>query len=157
METKFDQTPLTEKGYVFLDQNKRPYLIRMWEDTPWVFYWHPDKRWASLRKTNQTEIWQTYPHRLPEDQAEHYHQLSERDNNFQAMFQQQIDPEALQRQEAAYNALKEYDDEANRLEVLGRIREVNSRFMQTFADKHHTTIAEMKQQWRNLKPDQYKP
>ncbi|QMW06336.1 hypothetical protein [Spirosoma foliorum] len=66
---------LDEKGFVFLDGGNRPYWIRLWDGEPWLFYWHADNSWVSLRKTNQNEIWQASQVRLPDEKAELYHQL----------------------------------------------------------------------------------
>lgn len=69
---------LDEKGFVFLDAQNKPFLIRMWEGTPWIFYWHVDKHWVSLRQVNQMEIWVAVKEKLPDEQAEMYHNLHER-------------------------------------------------------------------------------
>lgn len=50
----------------------------------------------------------------------------------------------------AYEALKEYDAEAERLESLGRKTEIKPSLMQYYADKYGTTPEEMKKQWRTL-------
>jgi hypothetical protein len=69
-----DFKAIDEKGFVFLDSNNNPYLIRIWENSgPWLFYWHPDKHWVSLRPVNQTDIWRFYPNRLSEERANLYH------------------------------------------------------------------------------------
>ncbi|EYB68846.1 hypothetical protein DEIPH_ctg017orf0224 [Deinococcus phoenicis] len=65
---------LDERGFVFLDLAHRPYLIRRWGGNPWLFYWHPDNHWVSLRRVNQAFIWQANARALPDDQAELYHQ-----------------------------------------------------------------------------------
>ena len=49
---------LDEKGFVFIGSDDLPYLCRMWGDNPWLFYWHIENRWVSLRQINQAQIWQ---------------------------------------------------------------------------------------------------
>lgn len=41
---------LDEKGFVFLDDNGKPFWCRLWEGEAWMFYWHPDKRWVSIKR-----------------------------------------------------------------------------------------------------------
>lgn len=48
---------LDEKGFVFIGNDQKPYLCRMIENVPWFCYWHPDKRWVTLRQCNQQEVW----------------------------------------------------------------------------------------------------
>jgi hypothetical protein len=67
---------LDEKGYVFLDDAVRPYHVRMWGGAPWLFYWHVDNHWVSLRQVDQTYVWQTIERALPDDQAELYHRMN---------------------------------------------------------------------------------
>lgn len=67
---------LTEKGFVFIDDYSKPFFIRMWSGVPWLFYWHPDKKWVSLRKVSQTEIWQFHEKVLSEEMAEIYHKAN---------------------------------------------------------------------------------
>lgn len=66
---------LDEKGFVFLDAANRPYLCRMFGGEPWLFYWHPNKIFVSLRKINQSEIWRL-PQNLTENQQETYLKLN---------------------------------------------------------------------------------
>lgn len=64
---------LDGKGFIFLDDNRRPFLCRMWNDSAWLFYWHRhQKSWVSLRRVTQSEIW-TFPHNLTDEQQQHYH------------------------------------------------------------------------------------
>lgn len=63
---------LDEKGFVFVDGASRPFHVRMWNGEPWLFYWHPDKRWVSQRIVTQTEVWAFAKKRLPEEQAALY-------------------------------------------------------------------------------------
>lgn len=62
---------LDEKGFIFLDDADRPYWCRMWGDSPWLFYWHPDYKWVSLRQLSQTDIWR-FPHNLSEEEQQIY-------------------------------------------------------------------------------------
>lgn len=59
------------------------------------------------------------------------------------------------KEEAAYNALKEYDTYAEFLESTGRKHLVNRSLMEFYGLKHGVTVDEMKAQWRNLKPPEY--
>jgi hypothetical protein len=71
---------LDEKGFVFLDGGGRPYLCRIWNDEPWLFYWHPENHWVSLRKVTQTDIW-NFPHNLTEKEQAIYHKLHDKCNH----------------------------------------------------------------------------
>lgn len=62
---------LDEKGFVFLDRNNRPYLCAIWERVPWLFYWHPDNHWVSLRRVSQSEMW-GFPHNLTKEEQAIY-------------------------------------------------------------------------------------
>lgn len=63
---------LDEKGFVFLDKVNRPYLCRLWNNKPWIFYWHPDNHWVSLREVTQSEIF-SFPRNLTDEQQAGYH------------------------------------------------------------------------------------
>ena len=63
---------LDEKGVVFLDGAGRPYLCRMWEGEPWLFYWHPEGHWTTLRKVSQAEVF-SLPNNLSPADQEVYH------------------------------------------------------------------------------------
>lgn len=63
---------LDKKGFVFLDNSNRPYRCAMWGNEPWLFYWHPDKKWVSLRTVSQFEVWTFQSHELPKEQQEMY-------------------------------------------------------------------------------------
>lgn len=71
------QKPLDEKGFVFIDRNSKPFHVRMWDGVPWLFYWHPDKRWVSLRQINQSDVWEFFTQAIPDDQAEVYHKFNQ--------------------------------------------------------------------------------
>lgn len=66
---------LTEDGFVFLDAVNKPYWVRMWGGDAWLFYWHADNSWVSLRKINQNEVFQASQARLPAEKADLYHEL----------------------------------------------------------------------------------
>ncbi len=69
---------LDEKGFVFIDDNNKPYWCRMWGDEPWFMYWHEgQKSWVSLRKVSQQEIWFAHALKIPDDQAQVYHDQHE--------------------------------------------------------------------------------
>lgn len=63
---------LDEKGFVFLDRLRRPYLCKMYLDEPWLFFWHHEKHWVSLRPVDQTEIW-SFPKNLSQEKQDLYH------------------------------------------------------------------------------------
>ena len=62
---------LDEKGFIFLDDKQRPFWCRIWHDSPWLFYWHPDNKWVSLREVTQSDV-PTFPHNLSEEHQEIY-------------------------------------------------------------------------------------
>ena len=55
---------------VFLDDAGRPYLTGEWEGEPWLFYWHPDNSWVSLRKLSDGPM--LLVEFLPENEQEIY-------------------------------------------------------------------------------------
>lgn len=63
---------LDKTGYVFLDHFNNPYKCAMWEDQAWLFYWHTDGHWVSLRRVDQMDIW-TFPRNLSDEQQQYYH------------------------------------------------------------------------------------
>ncbi len=62
---------LGEKGFVFLDDTNRPIWCRMWGENPWLFYWHPDKKFVSLRQVTQADIF-NFPDNLSEEEQQIY-------------------------------------------------------------------------------------
>lgn len=70
---------LDEKGFVFLDDTNRPYLCAMWNDSPWLFYWHPDNHWVSLRPVTQAEIF-GFPNNLTPGEQQAYWDQHEKYN-----------------------------------------------------------------------------
>ena len=72
---KYDEMkPLDEKGFNFIGLDSRPYKCRIWNDRPWLFYWHSDKKWISCRPVNQSEIW-NMPKNLTQDEQDMYDNL----------------------------------------------------------------------------------
>lgn len=63
---------LNEKGFVFLDSKNDPYFCRMWGGSAWLFYWHSNNCWVSLREVSQMEVW-NMPSPLDSDEANMYH------------------------------------------------------------------------------------
>jgi len=63
---------LDEKGFVFLDANKKPYWVAIRCGNPMLAYWNNDG-WVNLRQINQTQIWQYYQYVISEEEAEIYH------------------------------------------------------------------------------------
>lgn len=68
---------LDDKGFVFIDDNNRPYWVRMWGESPWLFYWHADKRWVSFRELSGNDVLKFSANKLPNEQAEMYHSFVE--------------------------------------------------------------------------------
>lgn len=69
---------LGDRGFIFLDDAKRPWLCRMWNDAPWLFYWHrQEKHWVSGKRITQSDIW-AYPHNLTEKQQNLYRDAHDR-------------------------------------------------------------------------------
>ena len=63
---------LDERGFVFLDEERRPYRVKMWEGEPWLFYWlDSQKKWVSLRHVTQSEVW-SFPDNLTDEQQALY-------------------------------------------------------------------------------------
>ena len=67
------------EDFVFIDDAGRPYRVKLWgngvneEDRLWLFYWHPDKTWVSLRPIEKTEALMLLGRgALPKDQAALY-------------------------------------------------------------------------------------
>lgn len=69
------EQPLKEldvRGFVFLDNARKPFLCRIWGGEAWLFRWHESaQRWVSLRRVTQTEVW-AFPHNLTEEQQDMY-------------------------------------------------------------------------------------
>lgn len=56
-----------KKTHIFLDEMNRPYMTMPWgkDSKLWLFYWHKESHWTSLREVRQDEI---FPNNLS---AEH--------------------------------------------------------------------------------------
>ncbi len=65
MEIKINSNELTEKGFIFLDDNSNVYLCRLWNGEPWLFYGNIDKKWVSVRKVSLLET-SLFPKNLSE-------------------------------------------------------------------------------------------
>lgn len=63
---------LDEKGFVFLDDNSRPFLVRMLGKRAWLYYWHPNNEWVTLRPVTQVEVFEYSKKKLSEEQARFY-------------------------------------------------------------------------------------
>lgn len=49
--------------FVFADENDKPYYCHRWGNDLWLFYWHTEQHWVSLRPINEAEakqLLQTY-------------------------------------------------------------------------------------------------
>lgn len=49
-QSEFEAKYGIKNAKVFIDADNRPYLTGEWNGDPWLFYWHPDNKWVSLRK-----------------------------------------------------------------------------------------------------------
>ena len=69
---------LNDKGFIFLDDMNRPWLCRMWNDEPWLFYWHEyENHWVSGKRVTQSDVW-TFPHNLTRKEEQYYHDAHDR-------------------------------------------------------------------------------
>ena len=69
---------MNEKGFIFLDEGNRPYLCAKWTDGMcWLFYWHADHHWVSLRPVTQMDIW-SFPRNLSEEHQQIYRDQHDR-------------------------------------------------------------------------------
>ena len=62
-----------EVDFVFIDDASRPYRVMDWNDETWLFYWHPDGKWVSLRKATFAEVILLSTKAIPAEQAQFYH------------------------------------------------------------------------------------
>lgn len=46
------------KDFIFLDEAARPYRVRFYdaEQKWWLHWWHPEKRWVTLRQTSENDV-----------------------------------------------------------------------------------------------------
>ncbi len=73
---------LNDNGFVFLDDNNRPFLCRMWGGNPWLFYWHEgQKSWVTHTPVNTSNVMLYYEKALDDDQANLYHDLHKKFEN----------------------------------------------------------------------------
>lgn len=56
--------------FIFLDFNK-PLRCKTWSGGYWLFYWHPDKKWVSLREVTKDEV-DAFPRNLSEKEQQLY-------------------------------------------------------------------------------------
>lgn len=75
-KTKSKQSELLdEKGFVFYIAHYAHWVCS-WEGEPWLFRWNNAlKKWISIKKLTQTEVWGLNKSAIPEQDAEVYHQL----------------------------------------------------------------------------------
>lgn len=63
---------LDEKGFVSIIGNK-PYWVKLnGLKIPWLHYWN-NPGWVTLRQLTQSDIWAYANFKIPEDQAQVYH------------------------------------------------------------------------------------
>jgi len=62
-----------DRGFVFLDSLSKPFLCKLWgeDDQIWLFYWHADKKWVSLREVSEAEA-AAFPRNLTEKEQAMY-------------------------------------------------------------------------------------
>jgi hypothetical protein len=66
---------LDEKGFVFIDGNNRPYWCRMYYGKPvWMRWNEGTKSWITYREITQSEVWQSELMKIPDEQANIYHE-----------------------------------------------------------------------------------
>ena len=70
---------LDEKGFVFIDDDSKPFWIRMYFGIPKIMYWNQGQQsWVVLRDATQGDIRHGESRKIPDDQAELYHQMHSR-------------------------------------------------------------------------------
>ena len=75
-ESKSEDTTLDEKGFVFIGGNGKYYWCALYCDEPWIMYWHEyQQSWVTLQRVNQTQIWSCETTRIPDEEAEKFHEL----------------------------------------------------------------------------------
>lgn len=59
---------------VFLDSYNRPFMVMDWgkDGDPWLFYWHKDNHWVSLRPLKPDEL-KLIPDNVPQVFQDFYH------------------------------------------------------------------------------------
>lgn len=58
--------------FAFLDENNKPFYCYDWNGEKWLFYWHKDNHWVSLRPVNDQDI---FPLNLSTLEQQTYHSL----------------------------------------------------------------------------------
>lgn len=72
MSTVFD---IDEKGFVFIDGKNKPYWVAKWGDSIWLFYWHTEGHWTSLRPIKKgPELLQMLGLSIEKELANLYHE-----------------------------------------------------------------------------------
>jgi hypothetical protein len=58
--------------FVYIASDQRPYRVKTWGPTPWMFYWHPDKKWVSHKELTFEQARLCEEYKLPKNQAKLY-------------------------------------------------------------------------------------
>lgn len=64
---------LDKRGFVFIDDKSKAYWVGLWDGEPWMFYWHPDRKWVSFRRVTQIDVFAFSVKRISEAEADIYH------------------------------------------------------------------------------------
>lgn len=67
------QAELDEIGFIFIGHDERPYKCCLYGGEPWLFYWHPDNHWVTLRKLSRHQV-SILPRNLSEEHQAIYNQ-----------------------------------------------------------------------------------
>lgn len=67
---------LKQGDFVFLDENNKPFLVKKWgsNNEMWLFYWHPDQHWVTLRSLSEHEP-DLFPNNLSGKEQDMYMEL----------------------------------------------------------------------------------
>lgn len=72
------ENTLDEKGFVFEGFDGKPYLMRIYDWQPWIFYWHPyEKTWVTLKPAVTIDVVVAKRRELPANEAKYYSDLHE--------------------------------------------------------------------------------
>ena len=74
-----DSQKLDSRGFIFLDDHNRPFRCSADNDQPWLYYWHPNNNWVTLRPVTQAEI-RSFPRNLTEVEQDMYRSEWEKSN-----------------------------------------------------------------------------
>lgn len=70
---------LTKEGFVFIEKvTNQPFLCCLFKGEPWVFRWHPDNKWVTIKKVEQSEINYFFTMAISKEKAQIYHDLHDR-------------------------------------------------------------------------------